>query len=111
MLLQSLEPAVHFVSEQGRLVDPRRIGHGKLPTGEFDLADLVAIDRGYADDPKRKRDYCAVDSNREDRPPSSCPACGAGLAKSGILRTPPDFCASSKWLPSQSASTVARNSS
>ena len=31
----------------------------------------------------------------------------AGLAKSGILRTPPDFCASAKWLPSQSASAVA----
>ena len=31
----------------------------------------------------------------------------AGLAKSGILRTPPDFCASAKWLPSQSASVVA----
>ena len=26
----------------------------------------------------------------------------AGLAKSGILRTPPEFCASAKWLPSQS---------
>ena len=31
----------------------------------------------------------------------------AGLAKSGILRTPPDFCASAKWLPGQSASAVA----
>jgi hypothetical protein len=31
----------------------------------------------------------------------------AGLAKSGILRTPPDFCASAKWPPSQSASAVA----
>src|SRR4029077_12878556 len=31
----------------------------------------------------------------------------AGLAKSGILRMPPDFCANASWPPSQSADTVA----
>src|SRR5215469_7450686 len=30
----------------------------------------------------------------------------AGLAKSGILRMPPDFCASAPWPPSQSISAV-----
>jgi hypothetical protein len=30
----------------------------------------------------------------------------AGLAKSGILRMPPDFCANAPWPPSQSVSAV-----
>src|SRR5438105_5989817 len=51
---------------------------------------------------------CECRNPQPDRtPPDEQPSQQRQLAKSGILRTPPEFCASAKWLPSQSASAVA----